>query len=59
MLVAIDKRGKGTLEEFQGKEKDLQHWVFPGGHPSKYLTSPMLLNFGDQTRTGAFSMVWP
>ena len=27
-------------------------------HPSTNL-SPMLLNFGDQTRTGAFSMVWP
>ena len=32
--------------------------MFPGGHPSKYYRSPMLLNFSDQTRTGAFNMVW-
>ena len=32
--------------------------MFPGGHPSKYYRSPMLLNFSDQTRTGVFNMVW-
>ena len=36
-----------------------QHPVFPGGHPSKYWRGSMLLNFGDRTRTGAFSMIWP
>ena len=42
-------------------EKDgrLQHPVFPGGHPSKYYPGPTLLNFGDQTRTGVFNVVWP
>ena len=33
--------------------------MFPGGHPSKYSQGSMLLNFSDQTRTGAFSMIWP
>ena len=32
--------------------------MFPGGHPSKYSQGSMLLNFSDQTRTGAFNMVW-
>ncbi len=41
------------------KNRSQQHAVFPGGHPSKYLLRPMLLNFGDRTRTGVFSMVWP
>ena len=41
------------------KKWSLQHLRFPGGHPSKYLAGPTLLNFGDQTRTGAFSVVWP
>ena len=31
---------------------------FLGSHPSKYWTSPTLLNFSDQTRTGVFSVVW-
>ena len=39
--------------------KSLQHLLFPGGHPSKYWAGPTLLNFGDRTRTGAFSVVWP
>ena len=30
---------------------------FLGSHPSKYWTSPTLLNFSDQTRTGVFSVV--
>lgn len=42
-----------------GKIKCQQHAVFPGGHPPKYWPRPMLLNCGDRTRTGAFSMVWP
>ena len=33
--------------------------MFPGGHPSKYWLSSMLLNFSDRTRTGVFSMIWP
>ena len=33
--------------------------LFPGGHPSKYWAGPTLLNFGDRTRTGALSVVWP
>ena len=37
----------------------LQHLLFPGGHPSRYWAGPTLLNFGDRTRTGAFSVVWP
>ena len=36
-----------------------QHPVFPGGHPSKYWRCSTLLNFGDRTRTGVFSMIWP
>ena len=28
------------------------------GHPSKYWAGPMLLNFSDRTRTGAFNVVW-
>ena len=39
--------------------KSQQHLVFPGGLPSKYYPGPRLLNFGDLTRTGAFSQVWP
>ena len=41
------------------KQNCLQHLVFPGGHPSKYSQGSMLLNFSDQTRTGAFNMIWP
>ena len=41
------------------KKESLQHLLFPGGHPSKYWAGPTLLNFGDRTRTGAFSVVWP
>ena len=36
-----------------------RHAVFPGGHPPKYWPHPMMLDFGDQTRTGIFIMVWP
>ena len=44
----------------EGKKGECQqHPVFPGGHPSKYWRGSMLLNFGDRTRTGAFSMIWP
>ena len=43
----------------QFEEKRIEHHEFPGGHPSKYYHGPMLLNFSDQTRTGAFNMVWP
>ena len=39
--------------------KCLQHHVFPGGHPSKYLHGSTVLNFSDQTRTGVFNMIWP
>ena len=42
----------------KNKQKSLQHPVFPGGHPSKYSQGSMLLNFSDQTRTGAFNMIW-
>ena len=38
--------------------KSLQHQVFPGGHPSKYKLGSTLLNFGDRTRTGVFSVIW-
>ena len=40
------------------KKKSLQHLLFPGRYPSKYWARPTLLNFGDWTRTGAFSVVW-
>ena len=40
------------------KMKSLRHQVFPGGPPSKYYPGPTLLNFRDQTRTGAFIVVW-
>ena len=44
----------------EGKKGECQqHPVFPGGHPSKYWRGSMLLNFGDRTRTGVFSMIWP
>ena len=46
-------------EKRKGEKKSLQHLLFPGGHPSKYWAGPTLLNFGDQTRTGVFSVVWP
>ena len=46
-------------EEKKKGKKSLQHLLFPGGHPSKYWAGPTLLNFGDQTRTGVFSVVWP
>ena len=38
--------------------KSQQHLVFRGGLPSKYYPGPMLLSFGDQTRTSVFNMVW-
>ena len=28
--------GKMGISPIAGMQKDLQHWVFPGGHPSKY-----------------------
>ena len=34
----------------------LQHWIFLGDYSSKYWSSPMLLNFSDQTRTGALNI---
>src|SRR5207244_1267249 len=34
-----------------------QHFMCPGGHPSKYCAGQMLLNFGDQTRTSVFNIV--
>ena len=46
-------------KEWEKKFEYQQHPVFPGGHPSKYWRGSMLLNFGDRTRTGAFSMIWP
>ena len=36
-----------------------QHPVFPGGHPSKYYRGANLVDFGDQTRTGIFKLLWP
>ena len=49
-----------NLNPFMNKmAKCQQHPVFPGGLPSKYWRSSMLLNFGDRTRTGVFSMIWP
>lgn len=53
-----------VLEEIKKCKKRVKrlvsqrHAVFPSGHPSKYYPRPMLLNFGDRTRTGVFSMVW-
>ena len=52
-MIIIKVKGK------KKKKKSLQHLLFPGGHPSKYWAGPTLLNFGDRTRTGAFSVVWP
>ena len=38
--------------------QEVQHRVFyPDGHPSKYQPLPTGLNFGEQTRTGVFSLV--
>ncbi|ESO86397.1 hypothetical protein LOTGIDRAFT_129268, partial [Lottia gigantea] len=47
-----------VLSTWYGPKRNLQHSVFPGGHPSKYQPSPTLLNFSDRTRTGAFNVVW-
>ena len=38
--------------------ESLQHEVFPGSQPSKYYFRPTGLDFGDQTRTGYFLVVW-
>ena len=51
-------KNKHLLKCKQTEKESLQHWLFPGGHPSKYWASPTLLNFSDQTGTGAFSVVW-
>ena len=40
MLVAIDKREKGTLEEFQGKEKRPTALGIPRRSPIQVLTQP-------------------
>ena len=53
-----EERGFSALA-LHRKKKSLQHLLFPGGHPSKYWVGPTLLNFGDRTRTGVFSVVWP
>ena len=54
------KKGLFYLRNNLKEEKrNLQHLLFPGGHPSKYWAGTTLLNFGDQTRTGVFSVVWP
>ena len=52
------KKIKSLYREKKKKKKSLQHRLFPGGHPSKYWAGPTLLNFGDQTGTGAFNVVW-
>ena len=41
------------------KKGSQQHPEFPCGLPCKHYLGPMLLNFGDWTRTGVFNMVWP
>ena len=46
------------IEAYLTFYKCLQHQVFPGGPPSKYYPGPTMLNFRDQTRTGAFIVVW-
>ena len=40
------------------KKNSLQHPEFPSGHPPQYFPGPTLLNFGDRTSSGAFSVVW-
>ena len=32
----VAMQGKKGYLPTDGVQKDLQHWVFPGGHPSKY-----------------------
>jgi hypothetical protein len=41
------------------RKKRLRHPGFPGGLPSKYWPGATMLNFGDQTRTGVFMVLWP
>ena len=48
--------GIAMLKE-KPKRKCQQHLDFPGGHPSRYYRDPTLLNFGDLTGSGAFSVV--
>ena len=52
-------KSKITPKNEKKKFECQQHPVFPGGHPSKYWRGSTLLNFGDRTRTGAFSVIWP
>ena len=40
-------------------QKRLRHAGFPGGLPSKYWPRATELDFGDRTRTGGFSVLWP
>ena len=42
---------------FFSKSLRQQHLDFPGGHPSRYYRDPTLLNCGDLTGPGAFSVV--
>src|SRR5947208_15421293 len=59
--MQITNSGNQSKTKFQlnfSITKSQLHLVFPGGLPSKYYPGPMLLNFGDQTRTSAFNMVW-
>jgi hypothetical protein len=46
---------KGDHMEF---DKIVQK-VYAKGTRDSQAPGPMLLNFGDRTRTGAFNMVWP
>ena len=36
-----------------------RHTAFAGGNPSKYYRGANLVDFGDQTRTGIFKLLWP
>ena len=52
------EEGETEIMVEEKKKRSLQHLLFPGGHPSKYLAGSTLLNFSDQTRTGVLSVVW-
>ncbi len=41
------------------KSKSLRHPEFPGSPPPKYYSGSTVLIFGDRTRSGVFTVIWP
>jgi hypothetical protein len=53
----IRKRMDGRKR--MGKKKRMQHWDFPGGHPSQYYSGPKALNWRVLMGPGVVALVWP